>query len=114
MTDQRCELTELPIAQCSCPQHGGTLSAARGIETEHPPPNYVGPRPPKDSILVHKSGRAHWYGCPHLPSYDYLVPPIWGWIEDRTRWQKIGQDQVPATGGNMRLVADVRCRDCDI
>lgn len=62
---------------------------------------------------MHKSGRAHWYGCPHLPAYEYLVPPTWGWIDDRSCWQSIGTHEVPATGGNTSLVATVRCLDCD-
>jgi hypothetical protein len=113
MAAQRCDLTELPIDQCSCAQHRGGSNGPPRVETEHPPPDYAGPRPPKDAILVHKSGRAHWYGCQHLPSYEYLVPPTWGWIDDRLAWQRIGQHRVRATGGKTALVADARCLDCD-
>ena len=36
------------------------------------------------------TGTAHWYGCDHLPDYEYLVPPKYGWIEDRNAWPRIG------------------------
>jgi hypothetical protein len=107
-----CEISELPVDQCRCRLHGGT-SGSSGSETVHPPADYDGPRPPKDAILVHKSGKAHWYGCLHLPDYPYLIPPTWGWIEDRGAWQKIGAHQLSATGGNTSLVARERCLTCD-
>lgn len=64
--------------------------------------------------MVHRTGKAHWYGCSHLPDYEYLVPPTWGWISDRSLWQRIGSHEIPATEGNTDLVATARCLDCDL
>lgn len=82
-------------------------------EHVHPPPRYDGPRPPKDAILVSATGIAHWYGCDHLPDHDYLVPPKYGWIDDRSVWPRIGNHEVRATGGNLERVALRRCLACD-
>jgi hypothetical protein len=112
MAESLCEMTDLPAKECGCPRHRGTRTTARS-EVVHPPPAHDGERPPKDAILIHKSGRAHWYGCSHLPDYDYLVPPTWGWNSDSSLWLSIGNHVVPATGGNTQLVATVRCLDCD-
>jgi hypothetical protein len=74
---------------------------------------YDGPRPPKDAILISDTGTAHWYGCDHLPEYEFLVPPKYGWVEDRAEWPRIGNHEVAATGGNRVRVARRRCLDCD-
>lgn len=114
MPDERCEDTWLLVSECGCPTHRGPALRPSGVEEVHPPSEYEGARPPRDAILVHRSGRAHWYGCQHLPEYEYLVPPTWGWIEDRGTWQRIGphRQPVPASGG-ASVLAEVRCLDCD-
>lgn len=63
--------------------------------------------------LISGTGTAHWFGCDHLPDYEYLVPPKYGWIEDRAVWPRIGNHEVKATGGNAARVALRRCLDCD-
>jgi hypothetical protein len=73
----------------------------------------LGPRPPKDAILISGTGTVHWYGCDHLPDYEFLVPPKYGWIEDRDVWPRIGNHEVRATGGNLARLAQRRCLDCD-
>lgn len=110
--DERCDTTDLPVAMCACPRHGG-VRERRKTETVHPPRRYDGDRPPKDAILVSKAGIAHHYGCEHLPDYEYLIPPDWGWIKDPREWQRIGSHQVPATEGNTTRIAGRRCLDCD-
>jgi hypothetical protein len=114
--EERCEKTQMVVESCPCEEHLGLDAACRRKpETEHPPPDYDGPRPPKDAILVSSTGLAHWYGgCTGLPEDEYLVPPRWGWITNRTLWPRIGpKHPVRADGGNTRLLADRRCTDCD-
>jgi hypothetical protein len=110
---ERCERTDFPVDMCTCPVHGGPKTSARTKEQVHPAPDYDGPRPPKDAILISPTGIAHWYGCDHLPEYEYLVPPKYAWIEDRTVWPRIGNHEVRATGGNRARLALRRCLDCD-
>jgi hypothetical protein len=105
-------MTDLPVGQCACPNHRGNPTIRR-VQNAHEAPAFEGERPPKDAILIPRSGRAHWYGCSHLPPYEFLVPPKWGWNPDRSLWQRIGNHRVPATGGNTQLVATARCLDCD-
>jgi hypothetical protein len=113
MSGEICDFMDLPVESCTCPEHAKP-SDRRPSEVEHPPPTYEGPRPPKDAILVSATNMAHWYGgCEHLPDYAYLVPPRYGWIEDRTLWPQIGQRQIRATAGNTDRVAERRCSDCD-
>ena len=113
MAEERCEHTEMLVAECNCHLHGGPRLAPGRPENVSPAPRYEGVRPPKDAILVHSNGNAHWFGCQHLPGYEYLVPPTWGWIDDHALWPRIGNHEVPATGGNTDLVAVRRCLDCD-
>jgi hypothetical protein len=117
LTEERCEKTDLPAYSCPCSEHLGLEKASgpKRTETEHPPPSYDGDLPSKDAIFVSSTGLAHWYGaCSGLPRYEYLVPPRWGWISDRTLWPRIGPNHpVPADGGNTRLVAERRCGDCE-
>jgi len=113
MAVERCERTDLPEDMCSCPDHGGPALAPPVEERVHPAPDYHGPRPSKDAILVSATGTAHWYGCDHLPDYEYLVPPKYGWIDDRAVWPRIGNHEVMATSGNRARVAVRRCLDCD-
>ncbi len=112
MSEERCGSTDLPLSMCGCTRHGGAR-VQRKQETVHPPRPYHGERPPKDAILVSKTGIAHHYGCDHLPDYEYLIPPNYGWIVDASVWQRIGTHQVPATAGNTSRVAVRRCLDCD-
>jgi hypothetical protein len=113
MAVERCDRTELPVDMCSCADHGGASSATSRAEQVHAAPEYTGPRPPKDAILISATGIAHWHGCDHLPDYEYLVPPKYGWIEDGAAWQRIGNHEVQATGGNLARLALRRCLDCD-
>jgi hypothetical protein len=113
MAVERCDRTDLPVDMCSCADHGGPPTAMTRAEQVHAAPDYAGPRPPKDAILISGTGIAHWYGCDHLPDYEYLVPPKYGWIEDRAVWSRIGNHAVEATGGNLARVALRRCLDCD-
>lgn len=113
MATERCERTDFPIDMCHCPDHGGPKSALPYQERVLLAPEYDGLRPPKDAILVSATGIAHWYGCDHLPDYAYLVPPRYGWIEDRNAWSRIGNHEVAATGGNLARQAQRRCLDCD-
>jgi hypothetical protein len=110
---ERCERTEFPTDMCTCPDHGGPSVASPTREQVHPAPEYDGPRPPKDAILISATGTAHWYGCDHLPDYEYIVPPKYGWINDRDAWPLIGNHDVKATGGNLARIAQRRCLDCD-
>jgi hypothetical protein len=111
---ERCDRSDLPVDMCTCPDHGGPTVLASVKEREHPPPEYHGLRPSKDAILISPTGIAHWYGCDHLPDYEYLVPPKYGWIDDRGAWPRIGNHEVRATGGNLERLAQRRCLDCDI
>lgn len=113
MAVERCDRTDLPVDMCSCADHGGPPAGITRLEQVHAAPDYTGPRPPKDAILISGTGIAHWYGCDHLPDYEYLVPPKYGWIEDRAVWARIGNHSVEATGGNLARVALRRCLDCD-
>ena len=113
MAVERCDQTDLPVDMCSCQDHGGQPISITRTERVHAAPEYTGPRPPKDAILISGTGVAHWYGCDHLPGYEYLVPPKYGWIEDRDVWTRIGNHTIEATGGNPARVALRRCLDCD-
>jgi hypothetical protein len=113
MATERCDRTDFPIEMCHCPDHGGPKSATPYQERVLPAPEYDGPRPPRDAILVSATGIAHWYGCDHLPDYVYLVPPKYGWIDDHNAWSRIGNHEVAATGGNLARRAQRRCLDCD-
>jgi len=112
MPEERCSRSDLPVRQCGCPAHGGP-SQRYVPETAARPPDYDGPRPRPDDILISARGVAHRSGCDHLPDYRYLVPPAWGWIEDTTVWPRIGVHHVRATSGNTKRVAERRCLDCD-
>ena len=108
-----------------CPIHDGPATSApqsavvavqgQGLSgPEAPPPNYHGPRPSSDSVLISATGRAHRLGaCANLPDYVYLVPPKWGWINDPSVWQRIGVHEIRAREGNLDRVATRRCLDCD-
>jgi len=113
MAVQPCERTEFPVDMCTCPNHGGVKSPPRRKEQVHAAPAYDAPRPPKDAILISETGTAHWYGCDHLPDFEFLVPPKYGWIEERDVWPRIGNHEVRATSGNLARLAQRRCSDCD-
>jgi hypothetical protein len=113
MGGERCDRTDLLVEMCTCADHGGAKFRPAKMERVHPAPEYEGPRPPKNAILVSETGTAHWYGCDHLPDYEYLVPPKYGWIEDRNAWPRIGNHEVQPTGGNLARLAQRRCLDCD-
>jgi hypothetical protein len=112
VVEEICDLTDMLASECGCRNHRGAATQS-SAEQVHPPREYHGERPPKDAILVSRTGIAHHYGCTHLPHYDYLVPPDYGWIEDTSQWQRIGVHHVPATAGNTERVAIRRCLDCD-
>ena len=113
MAVERCGRTDFPVDMCIYPDHGGARPASPKKEQVHPAPQYDGPRPPKDAILISKTGTAHWFGCDHVPDYEFLVPPKYGWIENRGVWRRIGNHKLEATGGNLAGLAQRRGLDCD-
>ncbi len=113
MTEERCDHTFLPISHCGCKIHARLDLGGLTNHVGPRPAADAGARPPKDAILVHREGKAHWAGCYHLPSEKDISAPTWGWIPDRKLWKTIGTDQVQATGGNTALKARTRCRNCD-
>jgi hypothetical protein len=108
-----CPIHEWPLYQCppECRDEGQPQSKTW---TEHPPPDYDGPRPTADSILISPGGIVHRLdACAHLPDLPWLAPPTWGWTTDASRWHAIGSSEVRATQGNTSRVAHRRCLDCD-
>ena len=97
----------------SVSRHGGVRAPPPKKEQIHPPPQYDGPRPPKDAILISGTGQLTGSAAITLPGYEFLVPPKYGWIDDRGVWPRIGNHEVRATGGNLARVAQRRCLDCD-
>ena len=77
------------------------------------PPEYLGPRPGPESILISATGLAHRVGCISLPEYLWLAPPKWGWTDSTEMWSRIGVHTVQATRGNTNRIAERRCQDCD-
>lgn len=108
-----CPKHDWPLYQCPPECRGGAKPSSK-TWVEQPPPEYDGPRPTTESILISPGGIAHRLGaCMHLPDYPWLVPPKWGWTDDASRWHEIGNRELQATAGNMSRVAHRRCLDCD-
>lgn len=67
-----------------------------------------------DDVLISTRGVAHFPGCTHLPEPPWLVPPKWGWTPGREAFWRVEPGRpLPATAGNLDLVAERRCSDCD-
>lgn len=93
--------------ECSRPSSGPTRWKASD------PPDYQGPRPGPESILISATGLAHRLGCLSLPDYAALAPPKWGWTDSAEMWPRIGAHTLQATRGNTKRVAERRCQECD-
>ncbi len=97
-----------------CAQCAAVIARAKPVELPSAPPDYDGPRPRPQDILISPTGIAHRSGCTHLPEAAWLIPPRWGWSSDATQWSRIGNGHaLRATAGNLDRIATRRCNDCD-
>src|SRR4051794_26529714 len=99
MTESWCERHDWPLYQCPPECREGFKPRHR--ETPASPPDYEGPRPGPDAILISPTGIAHHLGCTHLPDYEYIAPPRWGWSNDPNSVAQIGSHEVRANEGNL-------------
>ena len=112
MSEQElCAIHEWPRYQCPPECSASRRGPSQWVASVEP--DYDGPRPGPESILISSTGFAHRLGCQHLPEYAWLVPPKWGWTESADLWSRIGVHPVHATQGNTHRVAERRCLDCD-